>query len=509
MGKDADYFLRQRYAGLGLIDRLPESLGRDIAATIEGWRARGEFPRSTPADFSQELLFAADPDARAQYVAGDLQFPFYSREGGETFWRSQRTQAPYIERMVEQYPHLDVELVEQLWLERGRGMPRALPAPSDQKGRWRSVGEMTADLRLAEAPAEPYAAAFITPRFGVGGSEKLIREMAAAIQRLTGLPSLIVIADTDVEAEHLPPGAICLPNLTLWGESFSRAPNLVRARVLRDLLVQVGAPRVISVNSFLGNFLLENGALRGTGISTASALFLLGVGAGGSITGYAQIADWLIDAGVTLFTDNELIARVLAEQNFYDETVVLAMAAEVTASPAPSGDHILWVGRMDAQKRPDLLLDIAELSPHLTYEAWGAPLISDNAILEAIARQSNIVYHGGFQGFTAIDLSHIGCLLYTSAYDGTPNVLLEAMGSGLACVCSAVGGIPDLMAEGRGILVEADAPAQLYVAALEALLNDSPGRARMSISARDYIRRHHNLETFDQGVARLLARMED
>jgi glycosyltransferase involved in cell wall biosynthesis len=508
MDEDGDYFFHERYAGLGLIARLPDRLGRDIVAAIDGYRARGEFPRSTPADFSQELLFSADPEARDQFVADEIRFPFYSRVGGEAFWRSQRSQTPYIERLVEQYPHLDVELLEQLWLERGRGMPRALPSPSDQGAGWRSVSEMTPELAQDLASAGPYAAAFVTPRFGAGGSEKVIREMAGAIERLTGLPSLIVVADTCVEVGDLPPGAICLPNLTLWGEPFLRAPHLVRARVLRDLLVQAGALRVISVNSFLGNFLLETGVLRGDGIATASALFLVGVGPGGAAKGYVQIADWLIDAGVTLFTDNGHIARILAEQNAYGETVVLAMPATLTGEPAPEGSHILWAGRIDAQKRPDLLLDIAEASPHLTFEVWGAPLISESSAADAIAGRPNIVYRGPFEAFEAIDVSRIGCLLYTSAYDGTPNVLLEAMGRGLPCVCSAVGGVPALMGEGRGVMVAADAPARAYVAALDGLMGDPMARRRMSAEGRDYIRRHHNTEGLERSVARLLATMQ-
>ncbi|MEO8927803.1 MAG: glycosyltransferase family 4 protein [Caulobacteraceae bacterium] len=507
MSRDADYFFRQRYAGLDLIAKLPKPLGRDIATAFESYRAHGEFPASTPEDFSQELLFFADSGARAQFVAGDIAFPYESRVGGETFWRSQRSQAPYIERIVEQYPHLDIELAQQLWLERGRGMPHAFPAPSDQKARWRSVDETTPDFASSLAAAGPYAAAFVTPRFGTGGSEKVIRAMAASIERLTGLPGLIVVADTRVPAEDLPTGAICLPNLTLWGEPFLRAPNEVRARVLRDVLVKAGAPRVISVNSSLGNFLLEDGALREAGVETASALFLLGVGAGGAATGFVQIADWLIDAGVTLFTDNAHIARLLAQRNAYAEAVVLAMPATAATNAPPSGSRVLWAGRIDAQKRPDLLLDIAQLSPQLIYEVWGTPLISQNSAREAIAGRPNIVYRGGFETFEAIDLSQIGCLLYTSAYDGTPNILLEAMGRGLPCVCSAVGGIPDLMAEGRGVLVDASAPAGAYVAALGGLMGDPAARQRMAGAGRDYIRRHHTLEGFERDVARLLATM--
>ena len=505
MSDSSEFFFRERYGGLDLIWNLPEDARRDLQATIDRCRTTGEHPESTPADFSQELLFFTDREVRAAYLAGEVRFPYYNRVGGEVFWRSQRTQTPYVERMVQLYPDLDIDLVEQLWLERGRGMPGALPSPEEPKARWRSVGELTPDLIPDDVPPGPYAAAIVTPRCGIGGAEKVMREVAASLQRLTGLPSLIVVADTEVDPSDLPAGAICLPNMTVQGKPFLRTPGIVRAMVLRDLLVQAGVRRVISMNSFVGNTLVETGALQKDGIKTAAALFCVSVGPGGAIEGYMQIADWLIDAGVVIFTDNDHIARMLAERNFYNDTQVLWIPASVTTTRAPSGNHVLWAGRIDTQKRPELLLEIAMHSPHITYEAWGVPLLSDSAVLEAIKDQPNIIYRGGFDSFGEIDMSNIACLLYTSGYDGTPNILLEAMAGGLPCVATAVGGIPDLMADDRGALIEADAPAESYVVALDRILGDPALRQRMSSGGREHIRRSHSIEVFDECVARLLA----
>jgi glycosyltransferase involved in cell wall biosynthesis len=234
-------------------------------------------------------------------------------------------------------------------------------------------------------------------------------------------------------------------------------------------------------------------------------MFCVAIGAGGAIEGYVQIADWLIDAGVTLFTDNQHMARMMASGNFYDRTVVLNMPESVTQSTAPRDRHVLWAGRIDSQKRPDLLLDVARESPHINYEVWGVPLLSDETLMDAIIGQPNIRYRGGFDGFESIDKSSIACLLYTSAYDGTPNLLLEAMACGLPCVASAVGGIPDLLSGGRGVLVGPEEPAQTYVAELDRLLSDHALCERMAALGRDYIDSSHSLARFDQDVARLLS----
>lgn len=505
MADAADYFLTERYRGLGLLSRLSQPLRTEIEAAIDHCRQAGDHPESDPAEFSQELLMFQDGAARAGYLKGEIKFPFYSRVGGEHFWRCERSQAPWLEHLAKAYPRLGVELIEQLWLERGRGMPRALPTPSEARAGWLSVDGLRLDP--VELLPGPFAAAIVAPRCGIGGSEKMTREMAAAIERLTGLACLTVIADTQVDPAALPPGAICLANLTLRGEPFARHPRRIRAMALGDLLRRARAPRVISMNSSLANALLLEGVLPADGIATASALFFVVEGAGGANEGRILVADWLIDAGVTLFTDNHPIADRLARQSFYDETVVLAAPGAASEAPAPDGERVLWAGRLDSQKRPDLLLDIARLSPGLTYEVWGEPLLSDRSVLDALAAQPNITYRGPFSGFAAIDTSNVGCLLYTSAYDGTPNLLIEAMARGLPCVCSAVGGIGDLMAEGRGVLVEATAPATAYLAAIERLLGDPEPRAAMSRAARGHIARAHGLEAFDRTVARLLETM--
>lgn len=63
--------------------------------------------------------------------------------------------------------------------------------------------------------------------------------------------------------------------------------------------------------------------------------------------------------------------------------------------------------------------------------------------------------------------------------DGLPNVLLEAQSQGLACVATAVAGIPELLRDGdTGALVPPEAPDRL-AAALAALIADPARRAEL------------------------------
>ena len=70
-----------------------------------------------------------------------------------------------------------------------------------------------------------------------------------------------------------------------------------------------------------------------------------------------------------------------------------------------------------------------------------------------------------------------------SLNEGMGKALVEAMYAGLPCVATRVGGVPELLADGVGVLVEARAPAELG-AALAALAADPQARKDMAAAGR-------------------------
>ncbi len=89
--------------------------------------------------------------------------------------------------------------------------------------------------------------------------------------------------------------------------------------------------------------------------------------------------------------------------------------------------------------------------------------------------------------------------------EGLSNAVMEAMAAGRPIVATAVGGTPELLADGRGLLVAPADPTGLATA-IAALLRDPARAALMGARARQWSRLHLDVDTM---VQRHLAIYED
>ena len=99
---------------------------------------------------------------------------------------------------------------------------------------------------------------------------------------------------------------------------------------------------------------------------------------------------------------------------------------------------------------------------------------------------------------------HADIFVFPSHHEGMPMAILEAMASGLPVVATAVGGIPDLIANGvNGFLIPARAPRELSKA-IERLYKDARLRSefgnRNNLMAQDY-----HIEHYVQELVRIYA----
>ena len=140
-----------------------------------------------------------------------------------------------------------------------------------------------------------------------------------------------------------------------------------------------------------------------------------------------------------------------------------------------------WVGRLSAEKGPDLALEaFARLSrrdAQLVMIGGGpdeAPLrrrAKDLGIAERVVWRGVVSDAGAL--FTAFDV-----FLLSSRTEGTPIALLEAVAAGVPIVATRVGGVPDAINESSGVLVESGDVAGMAAALADVLDKPELARAR-------------------------------
>jgi glycosyltransferase involved in cell wall biosynthesis len=97
----------------------------------------------------------------------------------------------------------------------------------------------------------------------------------------------------------------------------------------------------------------------------------------------------------------------------------------------------------------------------------------------------------------------------SSAYEGSPLAIMEFMASGRAIVATRVGGVPDLIADGKeGLLVEPGDDAALATAMLN-LLGEPELRRELGRAARERQQRDFSLEAFRGRVEDLYVELYD
>ncbi len=159
---------------------------------------------------------------------------------------------------------------------------------------------------------------------------------------------------------------------------------------------------------------------------------------------------------------------------------------------APDVPVIGQVAVFRPQKRLDLWLETAAAILRQRPEARFV-LVGDGPLRGKIETEAHelglrhAISFTGLQDDVRPYLSAMDLLLVTSEFEGLPLVLLEAMALELPVVATSVGGIPEVVQDGKtGRLVPFGRPAEAAVAAL-GVLEDTAGRATMGRRARSLV----------------------
>jgi glycosyltransferase involved in cell wall biosynthesis len=345
--------------------------------------------------------------------------------------------------------------------------------------------------------------ALLVPWLKRGGADLEAVNYARALAALGQRPVVIVTEESESPwTRRLPPGATFID----FAGVARGLDESLRQQLLAVYLIQVGVPRLHLLNSKL---FLDTAARYGAAISATAdvyaSVFCEDVEPSGQRVGYVVRQVPAIEQMLSgIFADNDRILRWLgsvmgvAEDRLhlhYQPTPDLPVGGR----RAPRERlNVLWAGRLDRQKRPDILIEVIRACAALpiTFHVYGYGLL-DSAASRSDFDLPNTRFHGVYDGFESLPLADLDVYLHTAQWEGLPNVLLEAAQSGLAIVTSDVGGIPELVTDGvSGRVVSPFDDVQGYVAALEALAQRPDLRQRYVEEARAQLGRQHSWDGF-------------
>ena len=167
--------------------------------------------------------------------------------------------------------------------------------------------------------------------------------------------------------------------------------------------------------------------------------------------------------------------RILAIRNLLDLPDV------VPRSPAdvPPASHIVSVGRLTPEKGHQYLIEALHLlNTKFNRQDFTATILGDGGLHAELTQLvssydlSDRIQMPGFCDdiFPMLSTAHLFVL--PSLHESSPNALIEAMGVGLPCVASSVGGVPDLIDHrDNGLLIPPGASGALAEAINDLLSN--------------------------------------
>ncbi len=330
-------------------------------------------------------------------------------------------------------------------------------------------------VRLAVFVGTGYTHCFVLPWIKRGGADLAALHYIRAVSENPQAKVLVILTENADSPwlNRLPPSVTAVELSKHIGDIGLEATVVILTR----LLVQIAPPVIHNINSHHGwQAFRKNGRALQCHSRLYASLFCYDYDQNGLPVGYPEILPYCYQYLCNVLSDNASFPRALQQRFGYVPELfkVTYLPTEIPEEPllrdARPQRRILWAGRLDRQKRIDLLARIAERIPTCTFLVFGSALLDASPEVARLSDLANVELRGPFDGFGNLPVSECDLLLYTSGWDGLPNVLLEAAARGLPIVAGDVGGIHELIDDETGYLVKPFDDVDSYVAIISRVL---------------------------------------
>lgn len=368
------------------------------------------------------------------------------------------------------------------------------------------------------------------PFLATGGAEWSALHLCRAARELRPKQSVVLlVTDKNLVSEHmaLPPGVmlVVLDKYLAEPTSYERKQSL-----LRDLL-RAGKPHAFhNINSEVAwHLTLEKGELlqRYTRLYASIFAFQFAPDRKTKI-GYAA---YFLKEGMPhlagLFSDNQRFLTDAAREYALsgEETERLAVLYQpcrllLEHQPESSAEsmqerydrrvsdlsqklgrrpQVLWAGRLDAEKRVDLFLKVVRRCQFADFRVFGQVVLNDQGSLPDLP---NLSYEGPFTTpLEWLERYDFDAFVFTSRWEGMPNILLEVGALGIPVIAPTVGGVVELIDENTGYPLPEQPDVADYERALRCVVSSPAQALERAKRLHALILQRHGWDSFVASVA--------
>lgn len=350
----------------------------------------------------------------------------------------------------------------------------------------------------------PTRIAFCITELDPGGAERALVNLVLGLDRNQWEPSVFCLGPRGILAEPLQEASI---PVTCLG-----ATNKHRVRVIVRLAKELRRLKPAILQTFLYH----------ANIAGRIAAKLAGVA---RVVSGIRVAEkrsrlplWIDRATNRLVDHNVCVSQAVAEFSVKNAKLPMRKISVIpngvdfgrfaNASPADLSKHgvpgdariLVAIGRLDPQKAPRILLEAFD-QLRSEYDRWHLAFVGDGPLrseMQEWIRQRDLetrIHLLGWRGDVPAVMKSCRALILASRWEGMPNVLLEAMASGLPIVASRVEGVEEIINSPEyGILVHPESAGDL-AAAIRKLMNDPTSAAQMAESAQHMVSTEFTLQS--------------
>jgi glycosyltransferase involved in cell wall biosynthesis len=206
--------------------------------------------------------------------------------------------------------------------------------------------------------------------------------------------------------------------------------------------------------------------------------------------------------------------KIVVIHNGIADLAAIKKKNELSVEYSKFSPHLISVGRLVQIKRFDLAINAVSQLKSL-FPGIGLSIAGTGPLEETLRKQvanlnldNNVQFLGYVRDVESL-YSSADVMLLCSDTEGSPITLLEAMAFALPIIATSVGAIPEMVSNGKDVLLIRPGDLSQLVGAIAKLLNNSDLRRILCEKARKNYLKKYNSENMATKYMRIYAQVQD